>query len=345
MQSEKNNSSLREVVVLTAVYNDWQSFKELLSSLDIELGGKPYQTRVVVVDDGSPTFADEIDFSNMELENILSVEAVTMTRNLGNQRAVAIGIAYVAKNIPCDYLVIMDSDLEDLPEYVPVLLSEAEISGNQIIFAERTRRPDGFLFKTFYSIYKALYKLATGLSMSMGNFSVMPGRLVRRVSGISEIWNHFPAGIMRAKIPFRSIPSERGSRLYGASKMNLVSLILHGLSGLVAHADVVVVRAVIGIFAIGLFIIAVISGVVFQRIFTDVILLGWTSQIVTILGGALFQILAATVVIVFVVLVGRHQKWIIPYDDFESFIMETGTVFEKADNNSDNGSRNINAAQ
>jgi len=127
--------------------------------------------------------------------------------------------------------------------------------------------------------------------------------------------------------------------------MNLVSLILHGLSGLVAHADVVVVRAVIGIFAIGLFIIAVISGVVFQRIFTDVILLGWTSQIVTILGGALFQILAATVVIVFVVLVGRHQKWIIPYDDFESFIMETGTVFEKADNNSDNGSRNINAAQ
>ena len=345
MNSENKNSSLPQVVVLTAVYNDWQSFKNLLSSLDVELDGKAFQARVVVVDDGSPTFADEIDLSDKVLNNIVAVEAVTMTRNLGNQRAVAIGIAYVAKYMSCDYLVIMDSDMEDLPEYVPVLLEEAVKSGNQIIFAERTRRPDGVLFKAFYYIYKILYKLSTGLSMSMGNFSVMPGRLVRRVAGISEIWNHFPAGIMRAKIPFRSVPSQRGRRVYGSSKMNLVSLVIHGLSGLAAHADVVVVRAVIGIVVIGLFIVAIISGVVLQQLFTDVFILGWTSQIVTILGGALFQILATAVVIVFLVLVGRHQKLIIPYYDFESFIMETVVVYEQVNFRSGDSSRTNNAAQ
>ena len=311
-----------DIIVLTAVYDDWVSFKRLLGDLDTVMQAYPHTVRVVVVDDGSPTFADEVDFSDLHLAKVSKVTAVTMTRNLGNQRAVAIGLGYIAQNFTCDYLVIMDSDLEDLPEYVPQLIDAAQNEKNSIIFAERTRRPDGSAFKGFYFLYKGLYKLFTGMSISMGNFSIVPGRLVRRVAGISEIWNHFPAGIMRARVPFKSIPSERGQRIHGSSKMNMVSLVIHGLSGLAAHADVVVVRAVLGIIAVGLLILAIIGFLVFQKLFTDNFLLGWTSQIVTVLGGTLLQVFVAAVFIVFLILVGRHQKLVVPSVDFEDYILE-----------------------
>ena len=315
-----------DIVVLTAVYNDWDSFKRLLAELDSVMADSGCNVRIVVVDDGSPTFADQVEFSDVKLSTISEVCLVTMTRNLGNQRAIAIGLSHIAHNMSCDYVVIMDSDLEDIPEYVPSLIDQAKGAKNHIIFAERTRRPDGLFFKAFYGLYKSFYKLFTGLSISMGNYSVVPGRLVRRVAGISEIWNHFPAGIMRARIPFKLLPSERGRRLYGSSKMNLVSLVIHGLSGLAAHADVVVVRAVLGVLATGILILAVIAVLVIQNMLGHDFLIGWTSQIITVLGGALLQIFVAALVIVFLVLVGRHQKLIIPFVDYEDYVLEIGPL-------------------
>jgi glycosyltransferase involved in cell wall biosynthesis len=315
-----------ELIVLTAVYNDWDSFKVLLAQLEQCLEGKELAVRVVVVDDGSSVFADEVDFSDISLKIIEEIKVITLTRNMGNQRAQSIGIAYIGKYMQCDFLVTMDSDLEDRPEYVPQLLDAAIGNGNKIIFAERTQRPEGLLFKLFYQSYKGLYKLFTGMSISMGNFCIIPGRLVRRVAGTSEIWNHFPAGIMKARIPFQSIPSQRGERLMGESKMNMVSLVIHGLSGLAAHADVVGVRAVLGILIAGIIIVGMIAMIVVGKIFTDIFLIGWPSQIVAILGGALLQIFVAAVFIVFLVLVGRHTKLIIPSVDFLDYILEVTTL-------------------
>ena len=322
----------QKIIVLTAVYNDWESFKLLLSELELELADRPYEIEVVVVDDGSPTFADEYDFSGLKLSAISRVNVVTMTRNLGNQRALAIGLGYISKNLSCDYLVIMDSDLEDRPEFIPTLIDKAQVSGNKIIFAERTRRPEGSVFKLLYRAYKGLYKMLTGMSISVGNFSVIPRRLIKRVAGISEIWNHFPAGIMRGRIPFLTIPSYRGTRVHGASKMNLVALVIHGLSGLAAHADVVVVRAFLGIMSMGIGIMALMAFLLFQNLPIASAQIDQTYQIVAVLGSALLQMFIAGVIIVFLVLVGRHQKLIVPAVDFEDFILEISLLMEKDEN-------------
>ena len=111
-----------------------------LKLLNEALGHASISARVVVVDDGSSFPADEIALIYQGLDAISQVTAITLTRNMGNQRAIAIGLGYVAKEMPCDYLVIMDSDMEDLPEYVPQLVERAAESNSKIIFAERTRR-------------------------------------------------------------------------------------------------------------------------------------------------------------------------------------------------------------
>lgn len=320
-------SKAKDIIILTATYNDWDSFFPFLGALDDTLAGASLSAKVVAVDDGSSFPADEATLAALELSAISEVTVITLNRNMGNQRAVAIGLGYLAKEVPCDCLVIMDSDMEDLPEYVPQLIERAAQSEDQIIFAERTRRADHVTFKMFYGFYKYFYRLFTGMPISIGNFSAVPGRLVKRIAGISEIWSHFPAGIMRANVPFEMMSSDRGPRLHGKSKMNLVSLVIHGLSGLSVHADVVAVRLLLGILGLGMVIIAAIAVIILLKLFTDLALVGWTSQIITILGGIFLQMFIAAFLIVFLVLTQKSQRTIIPAVDFAAFIFEVRKMY------------------
>ena len=151
----------------------------------------------IVVDDGSLDLSGQDEVRKLNLSAIEAVVQVALTRNYGNQRAVAIGTAYVASNVPCDYLVVMDSDHQDQPLYIPQLLETCvEADDVKIIFAERKKRSEAWSFIFMYRIYRGLYRVLTGDSMSIGNFSVVPGRLIRRLAHIEDIWNHFPAGVM-----------------------------------------------------------------------------------------------------------------------------------------------------
>lgn len=316
-----------DIIILTPVYDDWESAFILLGQLDEVLAKNDLKASVVIVDDGTPIISNLEDFEGLSFSAIQNVEVLTLARNMGNQRAQAIGIGYVAANRECATLVLMDSDLEDPPEYVPELIAAANETGNEIVFAARTRRSEGATFKILYKAYKYLYKVLTGMPISIGNFSAIPGRLVRRVASVSEIWSHFPAGIMRARVPFRAIPTVRGRRLKGESKMNLVSLVVHGLSGFAVHADIVGVRIIIAIFVVGGAILAALVVVIAKRFLVDFFLLGWTSLVVIILGVAVIQTFFAAIFMAFLILSGRNHRTIIPAIDYSDFILERQQVY------------------
>ena len=207
---------LGSIVVLMPTYNDWDSTAHMLPEIDKEIAALGYDGRVVVIDDGSSVKADLDRFAALPLQAVKRLEIVDLYRNQGNQRAVAIGIAYCEKSDPGDYLILMDSDGQDLPRYIPELVNACRDGGDTaIVFAERTERSEGRLFRFFYAGYQYLYKILTGLPISIGNYSVVPRQMVRRVANIAELWSHFPASIMRAKLPITTIPSFRGGRLMG----------------------------------------------------------------------------------------------------------------------------------
>jgi len=315
------------IIILTPTYDDWDSVFILLDQLDDALKGDELKASIVVVDDGSPVFAETLDFSALKFSAINDVEIITLSRNMGNQRALAVGIGHIASERKCETLVIMDSDLEDQPKYVPQLISEARETENQVVFAERTRRSEGAAFKILYKIYKCLYKALTGMPISIGNFSAIPGRLVRRIANISEIWTHFPAGIMRARLPFRAIPATRGQRVQGKSKMNLVALVVHGLGGFAVHAEVVGVRIVMATFGVGAIILSALFLIIAKRFVFDFFVVGWTSLVVIILGIAVIQAFMAAIFMSFMILSTRNQRVIIPAVDFEEYILDIKFVY------------------
>jgi polyisoprenyl-phosphate glycosyltransferase len=318
----------KSVVVLMATLDDWRSVAKLLPDLDVQASNLGVNIRIIVVDDGSIDLAGREDIASMSFVSITAVDDITLNRNFGNQRAVAIGVAHVAKNLTCDYLVVMDSDHEDNPKDIPGLLTACVQGGNQeIVFAERRNRPEGFAFQLMYSIYKWLFYLLTGIQMSMGNFSVIPGHLIRRIAHMDEIWVHYPAGVVRSRLPTRKVPADKGERIFGKSKMRLVNLILHAFGGFSVFADHVAVRVLIAMFwCIALFLVAVVA-LILQKYYGAIDVIGWTSQALAIIFAIVVQIVIGSVLLIFLIMSQKTNTPLVPIHHFGNFVLETVRLY------------------
>jgi hypothetical protein len=148
----------------------------------------------------------------------------------------------------------------------------------------------------------------------------MPYSLLVKLTHVSEIWNHFAGGAIRSKIPFSSIPTSRGTRLKGESKMRFTDLVLHGLSAVSVHIDLVAVRLLVfSIFFIFLSIISILV-VIGIKFFTQLAIPGWTSFVVLGLIIVVMQAFLISLFLTFNILNLRSQKLFIPYFDYKEFI-------------------------
>lgn len=315
------------VVVLTALFNDWTSLMHLLPKLDAELASLGVNATLVVVDDGSTEEWERDDAVLFGLKAITHIEVVVLGCNQGNQRAVTVGMAYVTTHYDADYVLVMDCDLEDKPEYVPVLLKTcAERGGRQIVFAERTKRSEGRAFAVFYRLCQTIYRMLTGTPISMGNFSVVPMTLARRLVFVAELWNHYPGAILRSRLPFTAVPTERGRRLSGRSSMNWVRLVAHAFSGLSTHSEVVAVRLIGGTIGLTGLIAVVIVGLIFLKLMTEIPAVGWTTTVIANVVVLTVQMMVSAVILLFIMLSQRLNIPMVPIRDFAKLILRVDLV-------------------
>ena len=198
-----------ELLILLPVFNDWQALRKLLAALDRELVEGGIGAEVLVVHDGSTEPFEALTIE-ADYRAIRRVDVLRLRRNLGHQRAIAIGLAFVEAERPdCRAVVLMDSDGEDAPEDVPRLIAKYEAEGRRkIIFAERTKRSESLVFRVFYVLYRMVHRLLTGNWVRVGNFSVIPRRAARGLVATSELWNHYAAAAFTPGSPTR--PSRPG---------------------------------------------------------------------------------------------------------------------------------------
>ncbi len=230
---KKSNS----LVIVTPVYEDEEASSRLFMELSKELGPDIY---IVVVDDGS--VRQPVDASSLNVAKLDGV-VIKLKRNVGHQRAIAIGLSYVADRLPdAQQVVIMDSDGEDLPATVIALLSLLSESDVDMVVAQRKSRVESLRFRAFYVVYKLLFKLLSGRTISFGNFMALKPAAVKRMTASQELWIHVAGCALSSKLRIATCPLDRGPRYAGKSKMNFVALALHGFKGLMVFAEDVLVR-------------------------------------------------------------------------------------------------------
>lgn len=308
----------QNICIVTPVFNDWECLAVLYHELKKVFQDLPHNFVLLAVNDGSTQaipdnykLFQELDINSGVKwlnEEILILE---LQRNLGHQKAIACGISVAEKLFNPDYVIVMDSDGEDKPEDI-VRLIDADLKGDKIIFAQRKSRQESRMFKYMYRIYKLVFKLLSGYIISFGNFVLIPRNQLSHLVYISEIWNHFPGGIMRSKLPYISVPIDRGRRYKGHSKMNMVSLIQHGISSITVNIDIVSVRLLIFSVILMSLTFVLFCTLLGMRIFTDYTIPGWTSTIAIGLLMILLQSFFFSLLLTFMVLNARVQKNFIP---------------------------------
>jgi len=224
-------------IIVMPVYEDGLAASVLFSELNKQFGRRAC---LIVVDDGSvrnPMSAELLTKSN--LDGVI----IKLRRNVGHQKAIAIGLSFLAEFIKENQLVIvMDSDGEDLPSTIPNLINELSDQEVDVCVAQRRRRVESLKFKSAYVLYKFLFKILTGRSINFGNFMAMRARSLRRLTAMQELPLHLAATALISKLRIRHVVIDRGPRYAGQSKMNLVGLVLHAFRALMVFAEDVLVR-------------------------------------------------------------------------------------------------------
>lgn len=225
------------LVIVTPVFEDLEASSRLFKEIGAIYGP---DVSVIAIDDGS--VAQRLDESLLEQAHVDGV-ILTLRRNVGHQRAIAIGLSYAAERLQeGQTVVVMDSDGEDAPGTIRHLLLRLDVADIDVVVAKRRSRVETLRFKAFYLIYRCLFKFLTGRRIRFGNFSALKPHAVRRLSAMQELPIHIAGTILASRLRVAFCPIDRAPRYAGKSKMNFVGLALHGFKGLMVFAEDVLVR-------------------------------------------------------------------------------------------------------
>ncbi len=231
-----------KIKILIPIYNDWQSVFKLFDDIDKLKIDQNFEISIIVVNDASnhDRLNEEINFNNIK-----SIKILNMKKNQGHARCIATGLKYIFEKEEFDYVIPMDGDGEDRPEEIKNFLNKIENSKNILVVGERIKRSEKLLFKVCYQLHKLITLTFTGKLIKFGNFTCLPKTIVENMINEKATWNSFSGSLSKIEKNFTSVPSIRGTRYFGPSKMSFLSLIKHSLSIISVFKKTFLIRSAI----------------------------------------------------------------------------------------------------
>ena len=229
-----------KIKILVPIYNDWQSASKLIDEINNLSIDPEFEVSIIIVNDASNHDRQE---DEKILNNIRSIKILNMKINQGHARCIATGLKYIYEKEDFDYVIPMDGDGEDRPEEIIEFLNQIKNSNKKPLIGERIKRSENLIFKTCYQIHKLITLTFTGKSIKFGNYTCLPKLTVEKMINEKATWNSFSGALIKVENDLISIPSIRGNRYFGPSKMSFYNLIKHSLSIISVFRKTVLIRS------------------------------------------------------------------------------------------------------
>lgn len=274
--------------IIIPLYNEEKTIPELVTRLAAVTDGMSDPWELILVDDGST----DGSFTAMCAlhRNDPRIKVVRLSRNFGHQIAISAALDLAEG----DAVILMDGDLQDPPELLPQLIKLWK-DGYHVVYTVKTSRKENWLkrlaFKSFYRILSAMSSIK--IPMDAGNFSLMDRRVVEVLRTMPER-NRYISGL-RAWAGFQqtAVYYDRGPRFAGKPQMSLGRLFHLALDGIFSFSNAPLRAAIY--FGMAAAMVSFAGGlyVVYEKLFTNLAILGWASTIVSILfvGGMILMTL------------------------------------------------------
>jgi glycosyltransferase involved in cell wall biosynthesis len=247
---------MNKIKIFIPVYNDWQSVFELLKNVHSEVLALDADFSVIIVNDASTE--NKPEFSG-DLSNLKSIRIIHMKENRGHARCNAAGLKYISEKEDFDYVILMDGDGEDRPEELSLLIKKIKDCPDEVVTANRVKRSEGFIFKFCYLAHKYLTLVFTGQTIRYGNYTCLPKSTVNAMIKEPATWSSFSGSLAKTVKNKESIPSERGTRYFGPSKMSFINLLKHSLSIIAVFKTTLLIRSILFLIAYLFLVIGNIS--------------------------------------------------------------------------------------
>lgn len=271
-------NKIDKLSVLIPVFNDREVLDELIHRLLGVLPSLCEDYEIVLVDDGSSdgswSKVEELNKSNSKIVGI------KLIRNFGQQNAIAAGLDYVTGDI----VVIMDSDLQDKPEDIPLLISALIENDASMAIAKWISREDGFLKRFVSSLFFRVSQKITQINQQpkLGIFRAIRKEVIEELEKHKEKTSTTISMLYWIGVDYVTVELKRDARLAGKSGYNIRKMLKLTFDRIFSFSMFPIRMATYSGFAVAL--ISFIAGIILIIRWTyGHVALGWTSNIVLIL--------------------------------------------------------------
>jgi dolichol-phosphate mannosyltransferase len=267
------------ISIVAPVYNEEKGIHTFIAECLSVVIKMKVNYELVLVNDGSRD--KSLGVMAAEARKNKNIRVVDLSRNYGREIAMTAGLDQSIG----DYVVLMDSDMQDPPALIPELLAKCLADDLDVVYAARTsRHGESFLKKLTSRLFYRLARNMTGLQIpeNAGDFRIFSRRVVNAVTSMKEHNRYLK--MLYGYVGYRvgSIPFERQARLTGTSSYNWVKLINAALDAIIAFSNKPLRIVSISSMGLSFLLLAYSLYVLIEKLLGGKAVEGWTSLMIMI---------------------------------------------------------------
>jgi polyisoprenyl-phosphate glycosyltransferase len=221
-----------KIAVVVPVYYGEKSLPELVHRLDSVFIQLRVDYEIILVNDASPdnswTIIQQLHSQNQKIVGL------NFSRNFGQHYSIVAGL----KEVCADWIVVMDCDLQDVPEEIIPLYTKAK-EGFEVVLARRLKRQDDFLKRFFSKLFYTLLSYFSGIKYdpSIANFGIYKNTVIKEIVNLPEKNKYFPTMVKWVGFSQIAIPVNHADRKYGETSYNFKKLFNLSLDIVLSYSD------------------------------------------------------------------------------------------------------------
>ncbi|MBC6315069.1 glycosyltransferase family 2 protein [Listeria grandensis] len=284
-----------KISVVIPLYNEEAVIEQTYHRLKNVMENLAMDYELLFVNDGSKD-------ATLSLVQALSftdphVKCLVFSRNFGHQIAITAGTDYANG----DVVIIIDADLQDPPELIPEMVQKWQ-QGYDVVYAQRIKRNGETFFKKWSAkmFYRALHKLTdVEIPVDTGDFRLMDKKVYNELKKLNEK-NPFVRGLV-SWLGFKqtALAYERDERAAGETKYPLKKMLKLSMDGMTSFSYQPLKLASYAGVALSSAGFIYMFIVLFQTLFTNTTVSGWSSMII-------IQLLFSGFVLIILGMIGEY---------------------------------------
>ena len=261
------------------IYNDEEVIGELLRRLTAVVEDIVGEYEIILVDDGSRDHSWKI--MQQERAQRAHLRIARLSRNFGQQNAIAAGLSLTTKEL----IVLMDSDLQDRPEDIPLLI-DALLADKEatMAIAQWEERKDSRMKIAVSRLFQRVSNRITDIHQMprLGIFRVMKKSVVDELRNFPERTATAVSLLYYIGHKYVAVPLKRDARFAGKSGYNLSKMLSLTFARIFSFSmfPIRMVTYLGALLCVGSMIAAL--GLIIYKLAGNV-LAGWTSMMVMML--------------------------------------------------------------